>query len=83
VDALRTVADGVNRVRGDGMGILIITHYQRILDYITPDRVHVMAAGRIIASGGSEVVAQIEESGYDPMLRQAGIEAEAAAAAAV
>ncbi len=83
VDALRTVAEGVNRVRQDGMGVLIITHYQRILDYITPDRVHVMAAGRIIASGGAELVKQIEESGYDPMLQQAGIEAEAAAAAAV
>ncbi len=83
VDALRTVAEGVNRVRQDGMGVLIITHYQRILDYITPDRVHVMAAGRIIASGGAELVKQIEESGYDPMLQQAGIEAEAAAAASV
>ena len=83
VDALRTVAEGVNRVRQDGMGVLIITHYQRILDYITPDRVHVMAAGRIIASGGAELVKQIEESGYDPMLQQAGIDAEAAAAAAV
>ena len=83
VDALRTVAEGVNRVRQDGMGVLIITHYQRILDYITPDRVHVMAAGRIIASGGAELVKQIEESGYDPMLHQAGIEAEAAEPAAV
>ena len=80
VDALRTVAEGVNRVRGDGMGILIITHYQRILDYITPDRVHVMAAGRVIASGGAELVKEIEASGYDPMLRAAGIEDEAAAA---
>jgi Fe-S cluster assembly ATP-binding protein len=83
VDALRTVAEGVNRVRQDGMGVLIITHYQRILDYITPDRVHVMAAGRIIASGGAELVKEIEKSGYDPMLRQAGIEAEAAEPAAV
>jgi Fe-S cluster assembly ATP-binding protein len=83
VDALRTVAEGVNRVRQDGMGVLIITHYQRILDYITPDRVHVMAAGRIIASGGSELVKEIEASGYDPMLRQAGIEAEAAEPAPV
>jgi Fe-S cluster assembly ATP-binding protein len=83
VDALRTVAEGVNRVRGDGMGILIITHYQRILDYITPDRVHVMAAGRVIASGGAELVKEIEASGYDPMLREAGIEDEAAAAVSV
>jgi Fe-S cluster assembly ATP-binding protein len=85
VDALRTVAEGVNRVRGDGMGILIITHYQRILDYITPDKVHVMAAGKVIASGGAELVTEIEKSGYDPMLREAGIEAgdsDAAGAAA-
>jgi Fe-S cluster assembly ATP-binding protein len=85
VDALRTVAEGVNRVRGDGMGILIITHYQRILDYITPDKVHVMAAGKVIASGGAELVTEIEKSGYDPMLREAGIEtgdSDAAGAAA-
>lgn len=82
VDALRTVAEGVNRVRSDGMGVLIITHYQRILDYIKPDRVHVMAAGRVIASGGGELVVQIEKDGYDPMLREAGLEIDAAAVAA-
>jgi Fe-S cluster assembly ATP-binding protein len=85
VDALRTVAEGVNRVRGDGMGILIITHYQRILDYITPDKVHVMAAGKVIASGGAELVTEIEKNGYDPMLREAGVEtgdSDAAGAAA-
>ncbi|HVA22084.1 MAG TPA: Fe-S cluster assembly ATPase SufC [Candidatus Micrarchaeia archaeon] len=74
VDALRTVAEGVNRVRGADMGILIITHYQRILDYVTPDRVHVMAAGRVIASGGRELVDRIEREGYDTLLRAAGIE---------
>ena len=82
VDALRTVAEGVNRVRGDGMGVLIITHYQRILDYIKPDRVHVMAAGRVIASGGGELVDQIEKDGYDSLLREAGLEIDAAARAA-
>lgn len=82
VDALRTVAEGVNRVRGDGMGVLIITHYQRILDYIVPDRVHVMAAGRIIASGGGELVDRIEMDGYDPFLLEAGLEIEVGAAAA-
>jgi Fe-S cluster assembly ATP-binding protein len=81
VDALRTVAEGVNRVRSDGMGVLIITHYQRILDYIKPDQVHVMAAGRVIASGGSELVDQIEKDGYDPMLRAAGLEVNDAPAA--
>ena len=81
VDALRTVAEGVNRVREGGMGVLIITHYQRILEYITPDRVHVMAAGRVIASGGRELVTEIERTGYDPMLRAAGIEEVLPAAA--
>ncbi len=74
VDALRTVAEGVNRVRGADMGILIITHYQRILDYVTPDRVHVMAAGRVIASGGRELVDRIEREGYDRLLQAAGLE---------
>ncbi len=81
VDALRTVAEGVNRVRESGMGVLIITHYQRILEYITPDRVHVMAAGRVIASGGAEMVRDIERTGYDPLLRAAGIEEVEAAGA--
>ena len=63
------------------MGVLIITHYQRILDYIKPDQVHVMAAGRVIASGGSELVDQIEKDGYDPMLRAAGLEVNDAPAA--
>jgi Fe-S cluster assembly ATP-binding protein len=81
VDALRTVAEGVNRVRHEGMGVLIITHYQRILDYVVPDRVHVMAAGRVIASGGGDLVDRIEKDGYDPMLREAGLEVEAAAGA--
>jgi Fe-S cluster assembly ATP-binding protein len=82
VDALRTVAEGVNRVHDDGMGVLIITHYQRILDYIKPDRVHVMAAGRVIVSGGRDLVDRIEKDGYDPMLREAGLDISAATAAA-
>ncbi len=83
VDALRTVAEGVNRVRSEDMGVLIITHYQRILDYVTPDRVHVMAAGRVIESGGAELVARIEREGYDSMLRAAGLETEPAEEEAV
>jgi Fe-S cluster assembly ATP-binding protein len=64
------------------MGVLIITHYQRILDYIKPDRVHVMAAGRVIVSGGRDLVDRIEKDGYDPMLREAGLDISAATAAA-
>jgi Fe-S cluster assembly ATP-binding protein len=64
IDALRTVAEGVNRVAGPGMGILIITHYQRILHYVKPDFVHVMFAGRIVKEGGPELVAALEERGY-------------------
>ncbi|MGH7666404.1 MAG: Fe-S cluster assembly ATPase SufC [Candidatus Dormibacteria bacterium] len=80
VDALRTVAEGVNRVRGKEMGVLIITHYQRILDYIKPDQVHVMASGRVIATGGAELVDRIESEGYDPMLHEAGLEIDDATA---
>ncbi|MGH7608721.1 MAG: Fe-S cluster assembly ATPase SufC [Candidatus Dormibacteria bacterium] len=77
VDALRTVAEGVNRLRGAEMGILIITHYRRILEYIVPDRVHVMAAGRIVASGGRGLVDRIEQDGYDPLLSEAGLKPQA------
>ncbi len=63
------------------MGILLITHYQRILNYVRPDRVHVMAHGRIVASGGSELVQRLEEEGYDPILSQLGLDTEATEAA--
>ena len=72
VDALRTVAEGVNALRTDEMGILLITHYQRILNYIQPDRVHVLAAGRIVRSGGADLAEQIERDGYDPILQELG-----------
>ncbi len=65
IDALKVVANGVNSLRGPGMGILLITHYQRLLDYIVPDLVHVMAAGRIVKSGGPELALELEEKGYD------------------
>jgi Fe-S cluster assembly ATP-binding protein len=65
IDALRTVAEGVKRVAAPERGFLIITHYQRMLDYITPDVVHVFVDGRIVATGGPELAAEIEESGYD------------------
>jgi Fe-S cluster assembly ATP-binding protein len=64
IDALRTVADGVNVLRGLERGMLVITHYQRLLDYIVPDRVHVMADGRIVRSGGKELALELEKSGY-------------------
>ncbi len=64
IDALRVVADGVNRLRGKDRAMLVITHYQRLLDYIKPDRVHVLAGGRIVRSGGPELAAELEQSGY-------------------
>src|SRR5688572_12074345 len=64
IDALRIVADNVNALRGPDRGLLVITHYQRLLDYIKPDRVHVLARGRIVASGGPELARELEEKGY-------------------
>jgi Fe-S cluster assembly ATP-binding protein len=68
IDALRVVAGGVNALVGPEMGALVITHYQRILNYITPDRVHVFVDGRIVASGGAELAQQLEQEGYDPFI---------------
>lgn len=65
IDALRIVADGVNALSGPNLGVLIITHYNRILNYIKPDFVHVMMDGRIVESGGPELAQQLEEQGYD------------------
>ncbi len=65
IDALRVVADGVNALRAPARAMLVITHYQRLLDYIRPDRVHVLAAGRIAHSGGPELALELERSGYD------------------
>jgi Fe-S cluster assembly ATP-binding protein len=64
IDAVRIVADGVNALRGKERAMLVITHYQRLLDYIVPDRVHVMSAGRIARSGGPELALELEKSGY-------------------
>jgi Fe-S cluster assembly ATP-binding protein len=75
IDALRIVADGVNAQRGPGFSSLIITHYQRLLDYIVPDRVHVLAEGRILRSGGPELAHELEARGY------AGLVGESAEAA--
>ncbi|MCE9611483.1 MAG: Fe-S cluster assembly ATPase SufC [Chthoniobacter sp.] len=65
IDALRIVSAGVNALRGPNLGILLITHYQRLLDYIVPDVVHVMVEGRIVRSGGKELALELEERGYD------------------
>lgn len=64
IDALRIVSQGVNALRAKDRGFLIITHYQRLLDYITPDRVHVMAHGKIVKSGGPELARELEKNGY-------------------
>ncbi|MCH8474516.1 MAG: Fe-S cluster assembly ATPase SufC [Opitutales bacterium] len=65
IDALRIVSEGVNKLKGPQMGVLLITHYQRILNYITPDKVHVMFDGRIVKSGGKELALELEDKGYD------------------
>ena len=65
IDALRIVSAGVNALRGPNLGILLITHYQRLLDYIVPDVIHVMVAGRIVKSGKKELAIELEERGYD------------------
>ncbi len=71
IDALKIVADGVNALRGPGFSALVITHYQRLLDYIVPDRVHVLAAGRIIRSGGPDLAKELEARGYAPVVAEA------------
>ena len=73
IDALRIVSEGVNALAGPDMGILVITHYQRILNYIHPDTVHVMVDGQIVASGGAEMARQLEEEGYDRYLKQSAV----------
>ncbi len=65
IDALRTVADGVNKLRRPDNAILVVTHYQRLLNYIVPDVVHVLVDGRIVKSGGKELALELEERGYD------------------
>jgi Fe-S cluster assembly ATP-binding protein len=74
IDALRIVAEGVNAMLNPDLGVLLITHYQRLLNYITPDYVHVLAEGRIVKSGRKELALQLEEEGYGPILREAGLD---------
>ena len=71
IDALKLVAENVNALRAPDRGLLVITHYQRLLDYIKPDRVHVLARGRIVQSGGPELALELEREGYDKYLRAA------------
>ena len=73
IDALRVVAEGVNAMLNPDLGVLLITHYQRLLNYITPDRVHVLAQGRIVKSGGKDLALRLEDEGYGPILREAGL----------
>ncbi len=74
IDALRIVAEGVNAQLNPDLGVLLITHYQRLLNYIKPDYVHVLAHGQIIASGGKELALRLEDEGYAPILAEAGFD---------
>ena len=71
IDALKVVASGVNALRSPDRGMLIITHYQRLLDFVVPDKVHVLANGRIVKSGGKELALELEEKGYGQFLGEA------------
>jgi Fe-S cluster assembly ATP-binding protein len=76
IDSLKAVAQGVDRLIGPDLGVLIITHYQRILNYITPDHIHVMMSGRIVLSGGPELAHTLEQKGYEGLQAELGVEAE-------
>jgi Fe-S cluster assembly ATP-binding protein len=77
IDALRTVANAVNAMRGPDLGILIITHYQRILGYIEPDFIHIMLDGRVVEEGGSELASQLEQKGYEWVRERHAVKANA------
>ena len=77
IDALRIVAEGVNAMLNPNLGVLLITHYQRLLNYITPDVVHVLAQGRIVTSGGKDLALRLEDEGYGPVLRENGLSPDA------
>ncbi|WP_102028547.1 Fe-S cluster assembly ATPase SufC [Salirhabdus sp. Marseille-P4669] len=76
IDALKVVSKGINKMRGEDFGCLIITHYQRLLEYVTPDKVHVMMQGRVVKSGGPELAQKLEAEGYDWIKEELGIEDE-------
>jgi Fe-S cluster assembly ATP-binding protein len=74
IDSLKQVATGIAQLVGPRLGVLLITHYQRILNHIAPDYVHVMLGGRIVKSGGEELATELEEKGYEGIRRELGIE---------
>ena len=74
IDALKVVSKGINEMRGEGFGCLMITHYQRLLNYITPDQVHVMMQGKVVKSCGAELAQRLEAEGYDWIKKELGIE---------
>jgi Fe-S cluster assembly ATP-binding protein len=76
IDALKAVAGGIDQLAGPDLGLLLITHYQRILDYVTPDHVHVLMGGRIVRSGGPDLARELEAKGYEGLRAELGIEAE-------
>lgn len=76
IDALKAVANGIEGLIGPNLGVLLITHYQRILNYVTPDQVHVLMGGRIVRSGGADFAKELEEKGYEGLRQELGISAE-------
>ena len=74
IDALKVVSKGINEMRGEGFGCLMITHYQRLLNYITPDHVHVMMQGKVVKSGGAELAQRLEAEGYEWIKAELGIQ---------
>jgi Fe-S cluster assembly ATP-binding protein len=73
IDALKIVSEGVNKLRGPDRSFIVVTHYQRLLDYIVPDYVHVLVNGRIVKSGGKELALELEEKGYANIVKEAGM----------
>jgi Fe-S cluster assembly ATP-binding protein len=76
IDSLKSVAEGIQQLIGPNLGVLVITHYQRILDYIRPDRIHVMMGGRIVLSGGPELAGELEAKGYEGLRKDLGLEGQ-------
>jgi Fe-S cluster assembly ATP-binding protein len=82
IDALKAVASGINQLRGPNLGLLLITHYQRILEYVTPDHVHVLMGGRVVKEGGPDLAHELEAKGYEGIRAELGVEASVDHAAA-